>query len=51
MGIPSYLRNVAARCSKIAHKCSDKRANEAILAISVELSEKAEALEKHFSRH
>ena len=42
-GIVAYLRNLAARCSKIANDCSDPRIKETLGAISVELAEKAEA--------
>ena len=46
--IVAYLRNLAARCSKIANDCSDPRIKESLGAISVELAEKAEALEIDF---
>jgi hypothetical protein len=44
-GIVAYLRNLAARCSKIANDCSDPQIKESLGAISVELAEKAKALE------
>ena len=48
IGIAAYLRNLAVRCNQIARNCSDARAQEALSAISVELTEKAESLEKTF---
>ena len=48
IGIAAYLRNLAVRCNKIARNCSDARAHDALAAISVELADKAEALETTF---
>ena len=48
IGIAAYLRNLAVRCNKIARNCEDSRTNEALLAISAELADKAEALEETF---
>lgn len=48
IGIAAYLRNLAVRCNKIARACSDARTHDALVAISVELADKAEALESTF---
>jgi hypothetical protein len=48
MGIAAYLRNVAVRCNQISRNCNDPRMQEALGAISAELAEKAETLEKTF---
>lgn len=48
IGIAAYLRNLAVRCNKIARGCQDSRTNEALLAISAELADKAETLEETF---
>jgi hypothetical protein len=47
-GIVAYLRNLAARCSKLANDCSNPRIKGSLGAISVELAEKVEALEIDF---
>jgi hypothetical protein len=44
-GVVAYLRNIAARCRKISQNSSDPHIQEAIGEISVDLAEKAEALE------
>lgn len=49
IGIAAYLRNLAVRCNKIARGTDDKRAQEALAAISEELTGKAEAIELAFS--
>jgi len=48
IGIAAYLRNVAVRCNQISRQCGDARTQEALGAISAELTEKAETLEKTF---
>jgi hypothetical protein len=48
VGIASYLRNLAVRCNKIARECKDPDTHDALTAISVELADKAEALERTF---
>ncbi len=48
IGIAAYLRNLAVRCNKIARTSSDARTREALVAISAELTGKAEALEETF---
>ena len=48
MGIAAYLRNVAVRCNQISRNCNDTRTQESLGAISAELTEKAETLEKTF---
>ena len=48
VGIASYLRNLAVRCNKIARESKDPDTHDALTAISVELADKAEALERTF---
>ena len=44
----AYLRNLAVRCDKIARHTVDPKVTETLGAISVELVEKAEAVEAAF---
>lgn len=48
IGIAAYLRNLAVRCNKIARTCPDPQTKDRLTAISVELADKAEALEDTF---
>jgi len=48
IGIAAYLRNLAVRCNKIARRCSDPSTQDALAAICVELTDKAEVLESAF---
>ncbi len=48
IGIAAYLRNLAVRCNKIARECPDAETHDALSAISMELADKAEALESTF---
>ena len=48
IGIAAYLRNLAVRCNKIARECPDTSTQVALVAISAELADKAEALETTF---
>jgi hypothetical protein len=47
-GIAAYLRNLAMRCSRIARTSTEPNTHDALAAISVELADKAEALEAVF---
>lgn len=48
IGMAAYLRNLAVRCNKIARTCPDAGTHEALASISLELTNKAEALESVF---
>jgi hypothetical protein len=48
IGIAAYLRNLAVRCNRVAHKCPDAPTRDALEAISAELADKAEGLESMF---
>jgi hypothetical protein len=48
VGIAAYLRNLAVRCNKIARHSPDAGTHDALIAISAELADKAEALETTF---
>jgi hypothetical protein len=48
VGIAAYLRNLAVRCNKIARQSPDAGTHDALIAISAELADKAEALETTF---
>ena len=48
IGITACLRDLAARCDKIARQTVDPKVTEALGAISAELVEKAEAVETAF---
>ncbi len=48
IGIAAYLRNLAVRCNKIARESPDPGIRDALVAITAELTDKAEALESTF---
>jgi hypothetical protein len=48
MGISAYLRDIAERCCNIAAKSTEIRIQEALGALSVELTEMAENTEVVF---
>jgi hypothetical protein len=49
LAIAEYLRHLATRCSRISRDCHDPVVSKEMVIISVELVEKAEALEAHYS--
>jgi hypothetical protein len=48
IGMGAYFRNVAVRCVRLAHKCTDPEVSSQMRDLSEELTEKAEQLEKIF---
>lgn len=48
IGIAAYLRNLAVRCNRISRDCPHPATHDALAAISIELTDKAEALEQTF---
>lgn len=47
-GIAVYLRNLSTRLDKIAGSCPDERTHEAIVAICLDLTDKAHVIETTF---
>jgi hypothetical protein len=47
--IAQYLRHLATRCSRVSRDCNDPLVAKELVIISVELVEKAAALEAHFT--
>ena len=48
LAVAQYLRHLATRCSRMSRDCNDKVTSKELMIISVELVEKAEALEAEF---
>lgn len=48
ISIAAYLRNLAVRCNQIGRNCGNPQTNDALAAISAELADKAEVLERVF---
>jgi hypothetical protein len=48
LAVAQYLRHLATRCSRMSRDCNDKVTSKELVIISVELVEKAEALEAEF---
>lgn len=48
-GIAVYLRNLSVRLSRVARKCPDARTHEELVAICIDLADKAEVLETTFA--
>jgi hypothetical protein len=49
VAVAEYLRHLATRCSRMSRDCTDQVIGKELEQISVELVEKAEILEAHFS--
>jgi len=49
LAVAEYLRHLATRCSRMSRDCTDPVVSKELVIISVELVEKAETLEAHFS--
>jgi hypothetical protein len=49
LAVAEYLRHLATRCSRMSRDCNDAVVSKELVIISVELVEKAETLEAHFS--
>jgi hypothetical protein len=49
LAVAEYLRHLATRCSRMSRDCMDPVVSKELVIISVELVEKAETLEAHFS--
>ena len=47
-GIAVYLRNLSTRLENIARSCPDERTHEAIVAICLDLTDKAHVIETTF---
>jgi hypothetical protein len=45
LALAEYLRHLATRCSRMSRDCNDQVTSKELVIISVELVEKAEALE------
>jgi len=48
-GIAVYLRNVSTRLDKIGRSCPDARTHEALVAICLDLADKAHVIETTFA--
>ena len=48
IGIAAYLRDLADRCNQIGRNTTERNVRAALAAISAELEEKAEVLDKTF---
>jgi hypothetical protein len=49
LAIAEYLRHLATRCSRMSRDCHDPVVSKELVIISVELVEKAVAVDAHFS--
>jgi hypothetical protein len=49
LAVAQYLRHLATRCSRMSRDCNDKVISKELVIISVELVEKAEALEAEYA--
>ena len=49
LAVAQYLRHLATRCSRMSRDCNDKVTSKELVIISVELVEKAEALEAEYA--
>lgn len=49
LAVAQYLRHLATRCSRMSRDSTDRIVSKELVQISVELIEKAEILEAHFS--
>jgi hypothetical protein len=49
IAVSVYLRHLATRCSRLSRDCTDHVVSRELEQIGVELVEKAEILEAHFS--
>jgi hypothetical protein len=49
LAVAEYLRHLATRCSRMSRDCTDPVVIKELVIISVELVERAETLEAHFS--